>query len=99
MYCILSDVVNLILCTLLLYEKLRVVSGVALASGECLLLSPELGVELVQGFFWELQFGAVTGYSCIQKSYVETYNGHGMDATNSLVLTCFHRYVNIPVAA
>lgn len=30
MYCILSDVVNLILCTLLLYEKLRVVSGVPL---------------------------------------------------------------------
>lgn len=29
-YCILSDVVDLILCTLLLYEKLRVVSGVSL---------------------------------------------------------------------
>ena len=59
MYCILSDVVDLILCTLLLNKKLRVVSGVALTSGECLLLPPELGFELVQGFLWELQLGAI----------------------------------------
>ena len=78
MYCILTDVVDLILCTLLLYEKLGVVSGVALASGECLLLSPELGVELVQGFLWELQLGAVAGYSRIQKSYVDTDDGLGI---------------------
>ena len=59
MYCILSDVVDLILRALLLYEKLRVISGVALASGECFLLSPEFGVELGQGFSWELQDGSV----------------------------------------
>lgn len=58
-YCILSDVVDLILCTLLLYEKLRVIPGVALASGECLLLSPELGIELMELLCGELQFGAI----------------------------------------
>ena len=44
------------------------------------MLSPELGVELVQGFLWELQFGAVAGYSRIQKSYVDTDNGLGIGA-------------------
>ena len=75
MYCILADVVDLILCTLLLYEKLRVVSGVALASGECLLLSPEFGVELLKLLCGELQFGAVAGHSRIQKSYVDSNDG------------------------
>lgn len=75
MYCILSDVVDLILCPLLLDKKLCVVSGVALASGECLLLSPELGVELLELLCGELQFGAVTGHSRIQKSYVDTDDG------------------------
>lgn len=59
MYCILADVVDLILCPLLLYEKLGVVSGVALTSGECLLLSPELGVELLKLLERELQFGVI----------------------------------------
>ena len=79
-YCILSDVVDLILCTLLLYEKLRVVSGVALASGECLLLSPELGIELLELLCGELQFGAVAGYSRIQKPYVDADDGLGIGA-------------------
>ena len=57
--CILTDVGDLILCPLLLYEKLGVVSGVALTSGECLLLSPELGVELLKLLERELQFGVI----------------------------------------
>ena len=52
MYCILTDVVDLILSALLLDKKLRVISGVSLTSGECLLLSSEFGIELVQGFLW-----------------------------------------------
>ena len=98
-YCILTDVVDLILCTLLLYEKLRVVSGVALASGECLLLSSELGVELMELFCGELQFGAVAGYSRIQKSYVDTDDGlwigavrfhiaFGVDLSYEMPLSC-----------
>ena len=75
MYCILSDVVDLILSTLLLYEKLCVVSGVALASGECFLLSPELGVELLELLYGELEYCSIGGYSRVLESYVDTDDG------------------------
>ena len=78
MYCILSDVVDLILCALLLYEKLGVVSGVALTSGECLLLPPEFGIELLELLYGELQDGSIGGYSRIQKSYVDSDDGLGI---------------------
>ena len=79
-YCILTDVVDLILCPLLLDKKLRVVSGVALTSGECLLLSPELGIELLELLYGELEYCSIGGYSRIQKSYVDTDDGLWIDA-------------------
>lgn len=42
------------------------------------MLASELGVELMELLYGELQFGAVAGYCRIQKSYVDTDDGLGI---------------------
>ena len=57
--CILSDVGDLLLYTLEFGTFALSRIGVPLASGECLLLSPEFGFELMKLLKRELQLGAI----------------------------------------